>query len=83
LDLATVFRPGFLLGGFSAEQNIHMVLCLNRILQKNRFPEVLCVFGILQEQKTQKVCSLGNFPLCGNLNTAGAVLPGTTSSKEQ
>jgi hypothetical protein len=45
--MATVrvqFSPGFpLRGGFPAEQNTHMVLCVNRIPpeQKNRFPEVL------------------------------------------
>jgi hypothetical protein len=32
--------------GFPAQQNTHVVLCVNSIPpeQKNRFPEVLCVF---------------------------------------
>jgi hypothetical protein len=58
------FSPGFTLGGgFPIEQNTHVVLCVNRIPleQKKRFPEVLCVFGILQEQTPDSLLS-GKFP---------------------
>jgi hypothetical protein len=55
------FSPGFPLGGgFSAEQNTHVV---NRIPpeQKNWFPEVLCVFRIPLEQKPDSLLP-GKFP---------------------
>jgi hypothetical protein len=58
------FSPGFPLGGgFPAEQNTHVVLCVNRILpeQKKRFPQVLCVFRIPPEQKHDSLLP-GKFP---------------------
>jgi hypothetical protein len=80
------FSPGFPLGGeFPAEQNTHVVLCMNRILpEQNRFPEVLCVFliPVPPEQKPDSLLSR-KFPSQRKSNTAGAVLPGTPSSKLQ
>jgi hypothetical protein len=56
--------PGFSLGGgFPAEQNTHVVLCMKRIPteQKKQFPEVLCVFRIPPEQKPDSLLP-GKFP---------------------
>jgi hypothetical protein len=58
------FSPGFPLGGgFPAEQNTHVVLCVNRIPseQKIRFPELLCIFRIPPEQKHDSLLP-GKFP---------------------
>jgi hypothetical protein len=66
------FSPGFPLGGrFPAEQNTHVVLCVNKIPpeQKKRFLRCSAYFEYHQS-KNQTVCSPGNSPLCGNPNTA-------------
>jgi hypothetical protein len=79
------FSPGFPQGGgFLAEQNTHVVLCVSRIPleQKKAFLRFSAYFEY-RRSKNQTVCSPGNSSLCGNLNTSGAVLPETPSSKEQ
>jgi hypothetical protein len=78
------FSPGFPLGGaFPAEQNTHVVLCLNRIPpeQKNGFLRCSAYFEY-RLSKTLTVCSPGNSLLCGVPNTARATLCGTSSSNE-
>jgi hypothetical protein len=85
LSVRVHFCPGFPLGGgFPAEKNTHMVLCMNRIPQEHKTGFLRCyAYFEYWRSKNQTVCSPGNSPLCGNLNTTGAVLSGTPSSKEQ
>jgi hypothetical protein len=66
LSILVHFSPGFPLGGgFPAEQNTHIVICMNTARSKNRFPEVLCVFRIQPEQKPDSLLS-GKFPSLRN-----------------
>jgi hypothetical protein len=64
----------------TAEHHPRGGLCVSRIPpeQKKRFPEVLCGPVEYRQSKNQTGCSLGNFPLCRNLNIARATLSGTT-----
>jgi hypothetical protein len=67
---------------FSIQQltNTHVVLCvcLEYIWsKKKRSSKVLKIPVEYRWSKNQIGCSPGNFPLCGNPNTAGATLSGT------